>query len=63
VVPGEEWGKSIIRGITGSRIMVLVFSSSSNDSPQIHREIERAANKGVIIVLPATPLDSRGEHC
>lgn len=50
VVPGEEWGRSIIHAINECRVMVLVFSSSANSSHQIHREIERAVNKGVIIV-------------
>jgi hypothetical protein len=30
--------------------MVLIFSSSANDSPQVRREIERAASKGVAIM-------------
>jgi TPR repeat protein len=50
VVPGEEWGRSIIQAINGSRVMVLVFSSNANDSLQIRKEVERAVNKGVIIV-------------
>jgi hypothetical protein len=47
---GSEWGESIIEGINHSCVMVLVFSKSANDSPQIRREVERAVNKGVIIV-------------
>jgi len=47
---GAEWGESIIEAINSSRVMVLVFSKSANDSPQIRREIERAVSKGVIIV-------------
>lgn len=30
--------------------MVLVFSKNANDSPQIRKEVERAVNKGVIVV-------------
>ena len=30
--------------------MVLIFSSSANESQQIHREIERAVSKGIPIV-------------
>jgi type II secretory pathway pseudopilin PulG len=48
--PGEEWGESIVDAINNCRVMVLVFSSSANESPQIRREVERAVNKGVIIV-------------
>lgn len=50
VIPGADWGGSIIHAINESRVMVLVFSSSANSSPQIRREIERAVHKGVIIV-------------
>ena len=50
VVPGADWGESIIDAIESSRIMVLVFSSSANASPQIKREVERAVDKGVYII-------------
>jgi hypothetical protein len=42
VKPGSEYGTAIIDGIRQSRLMVLIFSSSANDSSQIRREIERA---------------------
>lgn len=48
--PGAEYGESIVEGINASRVMVLIFSNSANESPQIRREVERAVNKGVIIV-------------
>ena len=47
VVPGADWGESIINAIESNRIMVLIFSQSANASPQIKREVERAVNKGV----------------
>ena len=50
VVPGADWGESIIDAIESSRIMVLLFSQSANASPQIKREVERAVNKGVYII-------------
>ncbi len=50
IVPGMEWGEGIIDGINRSRVMVLVFSSSANASPQIRREVERAVNKGLPII-------------
>ncbi len=50
VMPGSDWGESIIDAIEQSRVMILVFSSNSNASPQIKREIERAVNKGVTVV-------------
>jgi hypothetical protein len=48
--PGGEYGAAIIDAIDQCRVMVLIFSSSANDSRQIHREIERAVSKGVPIV-------------
>src|SRR5215510_5912034 len=50
VVPGADWGESIIDAIESSRIMVLLFSQSANASSQIKREVERAVNKGVYII-------------
>ena len=50
VVPGADWGESIIDAIESSRIMILIFSQSADASPQIKREVERAVNKGVYII-------------
>jgi tetratricopeptide (TPR) repeat protein len=50
VMPGSDWGESIIEAIEQSGVMILVFSANSNASPQIKREIERAVNKGVTVV-------------
>ncbi|MBA2433751.1 MAG: toll/interleukin-1 receptor domain-containing protein [Chthoniobacterales bacterium] len=50
VVPGADWGESIINAIESSRIMVLVFTSSANASPQIKREVERAVDKDVYTI-------------
>jgi TPR repeat protein len=50
VTPSMEWSECIIDAIQECRIMVLVFTTSSNESPQIHREIERAVNHGVAVL-------------
>jgi hypothetical protein len=50
ILPGLDWGAAIVDAISESRIMVLVFSSNANRSPQIKREVERAVSKGVTIV-------------
>lgn len=50
VVPGADWGESIIDAIESSRIMILIFSQNANASPQIKREVERAVDKGVYII-------------
>jgi hypothetical protein len=50
IIPGMDWGSSIIEAIEGARLMVLVMSASADASPQILREVERAVNKGLRIV-------------
>lgn len=50
VVPGADWGESIINAIESSRIMILIFSKNANQSSQIKREVERAVNKEVYII-------------
>lgn len=47
--PGE-WGAAIIRGLEACRAMVLVFSSASNNSTHVIKEVERAVNKGLVII-------------
>ena len=50
VTPGASWAESIIEALDGSKIMVLIFSSSANASMQIEREVERAVHKGINII-------------
>jgi hypothetical protein len=49
--PAEDWAESIINAMEAAKVLVLVFSSASNSSPQVRREVERAVNKG-LHVLP-----------
>jgi hypothetical protein len=64
IAPSEDWAAEIIDAISNSRVMILVFSSNSNDSPQVRREVERAVHKQVSIlpfrienVLPSKSLE------
>jgi hypothetical protein len=50
IIPGTDWGESIIDAIHDSSVMILVFSSNSNTSVQIKREIERAVNAGIPVI-------------
>jgi Flp pilus assembly protein TadD len=50
VRPGVPWGEAIIDGINESRILILILSSISNNSPQVVREVERAVSKGIPII-------------
>ena len=64
IAPSADWAAEIIDAITAARVMVLIFSASSNQSPQVRREVERAVHKGVSIlpfrienVLPSKSLE------
>lgn len=50
ITPGAEWGAAIVNAIDHCRVIVVIFSSSANGSPQIRREVERAINAGVPVV-------------
>jgi hypothetical protein len=50
ITPGAEWGAAIISGIDACKVMVLIFSASANESPQVRREVERAISKGLTVV-------------
>jgi formylglycine-generating enzyme required for sulfatase activity/tetratricopeptide (TPR) repeat protein len=50
VQAGEVWAEKIVEAIESSSIMVLVFSQHANRSQQIVRELELAANLGLVIV-------------
>ena len=50
ILPGIYYGESILSAIAESKVFILIFSSSSNNSPQVIREIERAVSKGIKII-------------
>ena len=50
VLPGSDWGSSIVEAINHCRAMVLIFSSSANESAQIRNEVVQAVNRGVPVV-------------
>ncbi len=50
ILPGMDWGKSIVQAIKGARAMVLIFSANANSSSQINREVERAVNRGIPVI-------------
>ncbi|OGR09007.1 MAG: hypothetical protein A3K23_03430 [Desulfobacca sp. RBG_16_58_9] len=50
ILPGMDWGEAIIDALQEAKVMVLVFSSGSNDSEQIKREVERAVHQGIAVV-------------
>ncbi len=50
ISPSADWAAEIIDAISAARVMVLVFSDTSNDSPQVRREVERAVHKRLMLV-------------
>jgi len=50
IVPGADWANSIIESIGSTKIMILVFTSNSNISSQVLREVSNAVNSGVTII-------------
>src|ERR1700731_1749925 len=64
IAPSADWAAEIIDAIANSRTMILVFSASSNESPQVRREVERAVHKQLSVlpfrieeVLPSKSLE------
>lgn len=52
VMPGAHYAREIVDAIKASRVMVVIFSSSANDSPHVATEISLAKN----LRLPIIPL-------
>jgi hypothetical protein len=50
ILPGKHYAEAIVEAINAAQVMVLVLSSSANNSPQVLREVERAASKDIPIV-------------
>jgi formylglycine-generating enzyme required for sulfatase activity len=48
--PGEKWAAAITNAIENSKIMVLIFSSNSNNSDDVLNEILLAKDAGAIII-------------
>lgn len=48
--PAQEWATAIIEGISACEILLLIFTGNSDASPQVIREVERAVNKGLVVM-------------
>ncbi len=65
ILAGVSYGEALIDALNASRIMVLVFSASSNNSPQVLREVERTVSKGIPIIpfrIEDVPLSKAMEY-
>src|SRR5438552_212854 len=50
IEPGLEWSDAIMQGIEQCAVMVLLFSSSSNSSRQVQREVKGAFDKDKTVI-------------
>ena len=50
VLPGQNYPSAIIQAIEQCRLMVMVFSSKSNNSDHVIRELTKAVSQGIIII-------------
>src|SRR5207244_3130281 len=50
ILAGQDYGEALVEAIEGSKLLVLVFSAAANASPQVRREVERAASLDVAIL-------------
>jgi hypothetical protein len=50
ILPGKIYAQSILEAINNSKVFVLIFSSYSNRSPHVMREVENAVSAGLSII-------------
>lgn len=65
ITPGLDFAEAIIDGIKSSKVFVLVYSSNSNNSTQVVREVDRAIHNGLPVInlrLEDVPLSKQLEY-
>jgi TolB-like protein len=65
ITPGLGFAEAIIDGIKSSKVFVLVYSSNSNISTQVIREVDRAVHIGLPVInlrLEDVPLSKQLEY-
>src|SRR5450830_825013 len=50
ILGGVEYGDAIIDAIVDCKIFLIVLSAKANNSTHVRKEVERAVNKGKIIL-------------
>ena len=58
IVPGTDWPVAITQSIADCRLVVLIFSSHSNESKDVGREL-KCAEDGVKVIVPFRIADVR----
>jgi adenylate cyclase len=65
ITPGLDFAEAIIDGIKSSKLFILVYSSNSNTSKQVIREVDRAVHTGLPVInlkLEDVPLSKQLEY-
>lgn len=65
ITPGVDFAEAIIDGIKSSRLFILVYSSNSNTSKQVIREVDRAVHIGIPVInfrIEDVPLSKQLEY-
>ena len=50
ITPGLDFAEAIIDGIKSSKLFILVYTSNSNNSKQVIREVDRAVHFGLQVI-------------
>jgi TolB-like protein/Tfp pilus assembly protein PilF len=65
ITPGTPFAEGIIDGIKGSKVFILIYSSNSNISPQVIKEVDRAVHHGLAIIpvrIEDVPMSKQMEY-
>jgi dienelactone hydrolase len=65
ITPGVPFAEAIIDGIQGSKVFVLIYSSNSNNSNQVIKEVDRAVHHRLAIIpfrLEDVPMSKQLEY-
>jgi TolB-like protein len=65
ITPGLDFAESIIDGIKSSKLFILVYSTNSNNSKQVIREVDRAVHTGLPVInlrIDDVPLSKQLEY-
>jgi len=50
IPPGKDYPTAIIDALESADVLLLIFTAASNQSQHVAREVERAANRGALII-------------
>ncbi len=65
ITPGTAFSEAIVDGIKASKVFILIYSSNSNNSAQVIREVDRAVHNGLSVItlrLEDVPLSKQLEY-